>query len=133
MKRINIWLSATCFVCAALVWNYGGNFDGTEFSGGRTTRTLLHAFDLGLLLFFVALLLSFFYRRLAAVAAVLASLLCLPIYLFHRTGPISASFPRGIFGSGSFNLRLEHMGNLRNSVDSRSRGRIHQNFCGEAA
>jgi Na+(H+)/acetate symporter ActP len=44
--------------------------------------------DAGALIFIPALLLTFFYRRIAAVIAIAASLLCLPLHLyFTAPGP----------------------------------------------
>jgi hypothetical protein len=54
----------------------------TEFSGGRLTGPLLKMADLGFLLFLLALILAFFFRRTAATIAIAAALLCLPFYLF---------------------------------------------------
>ena len=93
MKKVNIWLAVLCSICAVLAWNYGGDLEGTEFSGGRTTGPLLHAFDLGTLLFIVAVMLSFFFRRVAAFAALSAAILCLPLYIyFTAPGPFRRIF-----------------------------------------
>jgi hypothetical protein len=49
--------------------------------------------DAGSILFVVALLLSFFYRRIAAAIMLLACLLCLPLYLyFLAPGPFRGAF-----------------------------------------
>lgn len=94
MKKANIWLAGSCLVCAILLWTYGSDLEGTEFSGGRITGPLLNAVDLGLILFVAALLLSLFYRRLAAIAALVASLLCLPLYIYLiAPGPFRRVFP----------------------------------------
>jgi hypothetical protein len=82
MKRINVWLSASCLACAFLVWNYAAGLEGTEFSGGRITGPILNLSDLGLLLFVVVTVLSFFYQRIAGFAAILASLFCLPLFIY---------------------------------------------------
>jgi hypothetical protein len=47
---------------------------------------LLTLYDVGALLFILALLLVFFYRRIAAAITISASLLCLPVY-FYFTAP----------------------------------------------
>jgi hypothetical protein len=62
--------------------------EGTEFSGGWLTGPLLHMKDIGTLLFIAALLFTFFYRRVAGLIMVVASMLCLPLYLyFTAPGP----------------------------------------------
>ncbi len=74
---------------AAFAWRYEsiiGPLEGTEFGGGRLTGPLLTLYDVGALLFVLALLLVFFYRRIAAAITILASLLCMPIY-FYFTAP----------------------------------------------
>jgi amino acid transporter len=77
-----------CLLCLTIVWRYGSSLEGTEFSGGRLTRSLLDMKDVGALLFFPALALTFFYRRIAAAVSIIACLLCLPLYLYFTTpGP----------------------------------------------
>lgn len=94
MKRHNIWLAAACVTCATLVWSYDFGLKGTEFSGGRTTGPLLHLSDLGLILFAAALVVTFFYLRVAALMTVIASLLCLPLYIyFAAPGAFRHVFP----------------------------------------
>jgi hypothetical protein len=80
--------TSACLLCALLAWRYGSELEGTEFSGGRITGPLLDMYDIGLFLFFPAMLVTFFYRRVAAAIAVAACLLCLPLYLyFTAPGP----------------------------------------------
>jgi len=87
-SKENIGQFLVCLLCVILVWIYGSGLEGTEFSGGRLTGPLLDMKDLGTLLFIVAATLIFFYRRIAAAIALVASLLCLPLYLhFLAPGP----------------------------------------------
>jgi hypothetical protein len=58
------------------------NLEGTEFSGGKLTGPLLHMSDIGTLLFVIALLLVWFFRRVAATVSLIGALLCLPLFLF---------------------------------------------------
>jgi hypothetical protein len=61
---------------------------GSEFSGGSVTGQLLNMTAIGWFLFIFALLLTFFFPRVAAAGALLASLLCLPLCLyFVAPGP----------------------------------------------
>jgi glycerol-3-phosphate acyltransferase PlsY len=73
---------AACLSCIAIVWRYESSLWGTEFSGGRITGILLGMKDAGSLLFVTALLLTFFYRRIAALITLIACALCLPLYLY---------------------------------------------------
>ena len=87
-----------------MVWKYGSGLAGTEFSGGRITGALLDLYDIGSLLFIMALLLTFFLRRIAAAASIVAFLLCLPLYLyFVAPGP----FRRVVGGTYSVPLRAD--------------------------
>jgi hypothetical protein len=80
--KIKMMQAAACLLCATIVWRYGSSLEGTEFSGGRVTGPLLDMKDAGSVLFLLALLLTFFYRRIAATATLMACLLCLPLYLY---------------------------------------------------
>ena len=80
--------SALCALSTIIIWRYGSSLEGTEFSGARLTGSLLDMKDIGALLFVVALLGTFFYRRTASAIAVLASTLCFPLFLyFTAPGP----------------------------------------------
>lgn len=83
------------------VWRYAYSLEGTEFSGGRLTGLLLNMKTAGALLFVLAGVMIFFYRRIAAAITILASLLCLPFYLyFAAPGPF-----RSVFG-GEYSVPL---------------------------
>ena len=87
-EKTKLAQAAACLVCAVVVWRYGSDLEGTEFSGGWLTGPLLDMKDVGTLLFVLALLLTFVYRRIAAATTLVASLLCLPLYLYFTTpGP----------------------------------------------
>ena len=60
----------------------GPGLEGSEFSGGRITGPILSLSDVGLLLMIAALVLSFFYARIAGFIAAVASLFCLPVYIY---------------------------------------------------
>ena len=94
---------ATCLLCAVFAWNYEhivAPLEGTEFGGGWLTGPLLHLYDLGALLFFLTLFLVFFFPRTTAVITILASLACLPLYLyFMAPGPYRRIFYWVDFGS----------------------------------
>ena len=91
--KTKITQSAVCLLCAVIVWRYGSDLEGTEFSGGWLTGPLLDMEETGSLLFVLALLLTFFYRRIAAATTLIACLLCLPLYLyFTAPGPFRRVF-----------------------------------------
>jgi len=79
-----LWLAASCLLCLAVAWRYGFVFvfAGTEASGGWLTSPIENMYDIGFLLFVLALLVTFFYRRVAAALVITASLLCWPLYLY---------------------------------------------------
>ena len=95
---------AVCVLCAVIVWKHlsiVAPLEGTEFGGGRLTSALLTGYDVGGVLFMCSIILALFFRRVAAVTTVLASLFCLPLYLyfvapglfrFMSTGPLRAIF-----------------------------------------
>src|SRR2546422_3391021 len=69
-------------------WRYSLVLDGTEFSGGAVTGPLLSFEQAASYLFVLALVLTFLYRRIAAVATIVACVLCLPFYMyFIAPGP----------------------------------------------
>src|SRR6266567_7289402 len=76
---------------------------GTEFSGGWLTGPLLNFHILGGLLLAPALLLSFFFRRIAAAIAIAASLLCLPLYFYF----VAPGAFRWVFRRAEFSVPVE--------------------------
>src|ERR1700720_4013523 len=98
MKKL--CLVASCLLCLIVIWKYGFafSFAGTEASGGALTAPLENLYDIGFLLFLIALFLALFYPRIAAATMVLASLLCLPFYLYFTTpGLFPRVFPKMIW------------------------------------
>jgi hypothetical protein len=83
-----------------VAWRYGFVFvfAGTEASGGWLTGPIEDLYDLGFLLFVLALLAPFFYRRVAAALVLAASLLCLPLYLYF----IAPGFFRHVFRNAEY-------------------------------
>jgi hypothetical protein len=97
-----LWLAAACVLCVALTWRYTTGLEGTEFSGGRITGPMLDMFDTGTLLFVLALATTFLFPRIGSVIALLASLLCFPLYVyFTAPGP----FRRIV--SGEYSVQLQ--------------------------
>jgi hypothetical protein len=86
MKVMNIGKvlqAAACLLCAAVAWKFSVvGLVGTEFSGGRLTGPLLTLSISGFGVFVLTLILTFMFQRLAAIGALVASLLCLPLYFY---------------------------------------------------
>jgi hypothetical protein len=100
--RQKLLQTASCLVCVVVAQRNSFGFGGTEFSGGRLTGPILDALDIGSLLFVLALALTFVRPRIAAVLAIVASLLCLPLYLYF-TAP---GLFRRVFG-GEYSVPLQ--------------------------
>ena len=81
LSKHKVWQAAAYLVCAGVLWTRLIGFGASEFSGGRITGKLFAVAEVGLLLFFVALLLTVFCPRVAAAIALAATLLGLPFYL----------------------------------------------------
>ena len=73
--------AVTCIICIGLNWRLTAGLQGTEFSGGTVTGSLLSMSDLAVLLFVVSLFLVFWMRRTAAALMGIGALLCLPLSL----------------------------------------------------
>ncbi len=94
-----------CLLCAAVAWKHQIDLDGSEFAGGRLTGPLLTMNNIGTVLFALALLLVFLHSRTAAVSALAASVLCVPLYvslavprLLRQVLPGEYSVPLQAFG-----------------------------------
>ena len=91
--RRNLTQAAAYLICAIPAWRYSIVLEGTEFSAGRLGGPLTAIEDAGAYLLVLALVLTFLYRRIAAVVTVVASVLCLPFYLyFTAPGPFRRVF-----------------------------------------
>jgi hypothetical protein len=87
-QRQKVWQAASCLLCMAVACKFDVQLDGTEFMGGVVTGPLLQMQDIGCISFLLAAALAFRFRRVAAAVALLACLLCLPLYLlFTAPGP----------------------------------------------
>ncbi len=83
-----LWQAGSCVLCIGVAWLHLDDIGASEFSGGRVTAPLFAMADIGSFLFIPAIILTFFYRRIAAGIALMAALLCQPLYLyFMAPGP----------------------------------------------
>jgi glucan phosphoethanolaminetransferase (alkaline phosphatase superfamily) len=74
--------AAACLLCLVLMWSKLDALGASEFIEGRLTGSIFWMAESSAFLFASALVLTFFFRRLAAIIAVVAVLLCIPIYLY---------------------------------------------------
>jgi hypothetical protein len=89
--------AASYVLCVVVAWTQADRVDGSEFVGGRVTGPIFSLFESGLLVFALAIILTFLYRRVAAVMGIAACLFCFPLYLyFTAPGPFRSVF-RGIY------------------------------------
>ena len=87
------WQAGSCLLCLAIAWIRLDDIGASEFIGGRVTGSLFTMADIGSFLFIPALILTFFYRQIPAGIALMAALLCLPLYLyFIAPGPFRWAF-----------------------------------------
>jgi hypothetical protein len=77
-----LWLAASCLAGVVIVLRNTSGLEGTEFSGGWLTGRLLSMADIGAVLFVLALVVTFWLRRIAEGLGLAASLLCLPLLLY---------------------------------------------------
>ena len=75
-------LALSCLVCVIVTLRNTNSLEGTEFSGGWLTGPLLSMTDIGIVLFVLALIVTFLYPRIAGAIGLASSLLCLPLYLY---------------------------------------------------
>jgi hypothetical protein len=100
--RQKLLQAASCLVCIIVAQRNSFGLGGTEFSGGNLTGPILDSLEIGSLLLVLALLLTFVRPRNAAALAIVASLLCLPFYVyFTAPGPF-----RRMFG-GEYSVPLQ--------------------------
>ena len=92
-RKLQIVQSLGCAISAILAGHYGSALEGTEFSGGSLTGPLLRMNDAGVVVFAAATLLSFLLPRIAAAAAIMASLLSFPLYAYF----VAPGFFRALF------------------------------------
>jgi hypothetical protein len=81
-SKRELWQATAFLACVGVLWMHLGEFGASEFIGGRLTRKLFAMVDAGVLLFLSAVVLTIFWPRIAAISALVATLLCLPFYLY---------------------------------------------------
>src|SRR5437667_10577744 len=73
------WQGASCLLCLAVAWIRLDDIGASEFIGGRVTGPQLTMAECGSCLFMPALIMTFFYRRIAAGIVLMVSSICLPL------------------------------------------------------
>jgi hypothetical protein len=86
IRKQKLLLAGTCCASLTAAWLSLGTVDGSEFIGGRITGPLTTIADIGSNFLLLALLITFWYPRVAAAIMLAASVLCLPLY-FYFTAP----------------------------------------------
>ena len=81
-RKEKTWLAIGYIACIVVIWVHLDDFGASEFRGGRLTGPLFYMAVLGSLLFLVAVVLTFFLRRIAATVGLAVVLLCSPFYLY---------------------------------------------------
>lgn len=93
IRRQEIWRAFSCVLCIVVAWPHLNAVGASEFIGGRLTGPLFEMAEYGIIFFLLAVLLIPFYRRTTTVMALIASLLCMPFYLyFVAPGPFRRVF-----------------------------------------
>lgn len=88
-----LWQAMIFLFCAVVALKHIDLIDGSEFAGGRITGSLFTMLNIGFFLFAAALLLTLLVPRVAAVIALVACVLILPLYLcFTAPGPFRMVF-----------------------------------------
>jgi hypothetical protein len=96
-EKNELWQASSFVLCATVAWAQTDEIGGSEFIGGRVTGPIFALFESGILVFVLAVLLTFIYRRVGAIMGIAASLLCFPLYLYCTApGPFRFAF-RGIY------------------------------------
>jgi len=100
-RRQRMLQAGSCLIGLVVAWKYSLALEGTEFSGGRITGPLLTVHFIGSALFILALVLTFIRLRIAAAGVFVASLRCLPVYLYF----VAPGFFRWVF-PGEYSVPL---------------------------
>jgi hypothetical protein len=82
LKTRQAFQTATFLLCISLALRITSGLDGTEFSGGWLSGPLLSMTDIGIGLFMLAIVWTFFSQRVAAAIGLVSSLFCLPLCCF---------------------------------------------------
>jgi hypothetical protein len=92
-----LWQAASFVLCFSVAWTQADRVEGSEFTAGQITGPIFLLFESGVFAFWLAIVLTFIYRRIAALVGIVACLLCFPFYLyFLAPGPFRSVF-RGIY------------------------------------
>src|SRR5438477_7998124 len=96
------WQLFSSILCLAMMWKVTLPMEGTGFSAGRVTGPLFNMADVGILLFAVSLITSFWLRRTSAMLGLGASILSLPLCLL-----LLAPGPFRRFTGGEWSVPLQ--------------------------
>lgn len=85
MKRImqSVLLAAGCLLGAVAAWKNLEDLSGTELYGGTVTGPVINVAAVGTVLLLLPVITTFVWPRAAAIGALAASALCLPLYVYR--------------------------------------------------
>jgi hypothetical protein len=87
-------LAAACVLGTIVTFRFTDYLGPTEFNGGTLTSHLMNWQDNASVLFLLAAVLAFLYRRISASIAVVSAVLAAPLYIyFIAPGPFRSVFP----------------------------------------
>lgn len=109
------------FLCLAVAWPQVDAAGASEFIAGKLTGLALEMAEHGMVFIPLAVILTLFCRRIATAMAFLASLLCMPLYLYVlATGPYPRVFLGQYWSPTGSTLRVEHVGRRRRPLSRSS-------------
>lgn len=93
---VQAFQAGSFLLCVSLALKLTSGLGGTEFSGGWLTGPLFSMADNAIILFMLALVLTFLFPRVAAAIGLVSSLLCAPLCCFFIAPiPFAQVFARG--------------------------------------
>jgi len=99
LQKQRLWQASICLLCVVMVFRELEFLGHSEFSGGSVTGPLFRLADTGEIFFVMGLLLTFAFRRVAAALSLVASLLCLPLYLCLMFPGVSRNIIHGEYST----------------------------------
>jgi glucan phosphoethanolaminetransferase (alkaline phosphatase superfamily) len=110
MKRISqkVLQAAMCLFCAVAAWNSLEDLTGTELVGGTVTGPMINVAAIAAIVLVLAVVVTFIWRRVAAISALVASALCLPLYIYRTLPRLFRSIFPGLYKGPSEGTLIWH-------------------------
>jgi hypothetical protein len=99
-------MAVTCALGTVITWRFSDALAPSEFAGGSVTGKLVNLQEISSYMFPAALIASWWFRRVAALLALIACALAIPLYAYFISpglfrvllpGPYSIQLGRGVF------------------------------------